>query len=267
MIDPGVILIMRKFLGIVLLSLVASVPLVAAAVPRADAALAVRRFVLSTSCERQGGSANAWFLIPQREEAAQRVAEHGGPGTVPDQVWIDISLVDNGFAEGTYLGAGPFLPPVAGTASFVWSGLVPGRLHVYRLNARVGDRWFELGSATFETPDCKVVRALSCNSGPPSSSVSFVVSPAARSEQGGVPIQQWLDLSLFDGRFAPGLFLGIGPLPVSGTSLLLPGIQPASRHYFRVNADYGPEGWRVLAEGTFLSMNCFGLPENISLPM
>lgn len=268
---------MKKLLGVAIASLVAALSLLAGTAPHADASLAVRRFVLSTSCQTQfgdGGMAvpqepapNAWFLIPQRDEAAQRAAENGGPGVEPDQIWIDLSLFDNGFADGTYIGAGPFLNPVTGTSSFIWQNLLPGRLHYYRLNALVGDRWFQLGSASFETPDCNVVGALSCNSSPPSPSVSFVVPPVAPSDRGTVATQQWFDLSLFDNRFAPGLFLGTGPVPLSGASFRWTGILPASRHYFRVNTDFGAEGWRALAAGSFLSLNCYGLPENISLPL
>ncbi len=258
---------MKNLLGVAVAALAAPLALLVGIVPHARAELAVRRFVLSTSCEAQSGAPDAWFLIPQQQEAAQRVAEHGGPGIVPTQIWIDLSLVDNGFADGTYIGAGPFLNPVSGTSSFIWKHLLPGKVHYYRLNALVGDRWFLLGSSRFETPDCNVVRAITCNSSIPTAGVSFVVPPATRSGAGTVATEQWLDLSLFDSGFAPGTFMGTGPLSPSGTSFFWPGILPAQRHHFRVNTDYGAAGWRAAASGSFESLNCYGLPEDISLPL
>jgi hypothetical protein len=58
--------------------------------------------------------------------------------TVPGAVlqWLDISLVDNGFAPGTFLGAGP-LPP--GQKSLTWAGILPGFTHYWRVNSLMPD--------------------------------------------------------------------------------------------------------------------------------
>src|SRR5947207_2970481 len=69
---------MRRFFGVALLALAVSVALVMRAIPRANAALAVRRFLLSTACDPQSGAPNAWFLIPQREGALARITAPGG---------------------------------------------------------------------------------------------------------------------------------------------------------------------------------------------
>jgi hypothetical protein len=45
--------------------------------------------------------------------------------------YIDLSQLDNGWQQGTYVTAGPF---GAGTVSYKWRGIEPGRWHVVRLN-------------------------------------------------------------------------------------------------------------------------------------
>jgi hypothetical protein len=45
--------------------------------------------------------------------------------------WVDLSLFNNGFAWGTFLGAGPFARTVR---EYTWDGLVPNTLHYYRVN-------------------------------------------------------------------------------------------------------------------------------------
>lgn len=49
------------------------------------------------------------------------------------QQWLDLSLADNGFAPGTFVGAGP----VSGS-SYTWTGLVSGSRHCVRINQFLG---------------------------------------------------------------------------------------------------------------------------------
>lgn len=257
---------MKMLLGVAVAALAISFAAVAESGVRARAEAHVHNFVLSTECEGQSGAPNAWFLIPEAGEVAQRLSEHGAPAIAPIQIWIDLSLSDNEFADGTYLGTGPFSSPVFGTSSFIWSGLLPGRLHYYRLNALVGDAWFLIGSGMFETPDCVTVRDVRCYAFW-NAAVSFVTAPSQSIAKGTAAVQQWLDLSLVDNGFAPGTFVATGPLPPSGTSFLWPDILPARRHYFRVDTNYAAAGWRATATGSFLSLDCIGMPNNISLPL
>jgi hypothetical protein len=135
------------------------------------------------------------------------------------------------------------------------------------LNARIGDAWFLIGGGTFQMPDCTTIRDMTCLAPPwPNAAASFVVPAATAIENRTPASRQWLDLSLFDNGFAPGTFVGTGPLPASGASFLWPGILPGSVHYFRLNVDYGAFGWRTQETGSFLSLDCRGLPDNISLP-
>src|SRR5581483_7493837 len=66
--------------------------------------------------------------------------------------WVDLSLFDNGFAPGTFLGAGP-LPP--GQTVFAWDGLIPNATHYLRVNTLTADGWFPSQTLIFSTPgDC-----------------------------------------------------------------------------------------------------------------
>jgi hypothetical protein len=48
--------------------------------------------------------------------------------------YIDLSRIDNGWQQGTYVTAGPF---GAGTVSYKWRGIEPGAWHLVRLNQQV----------------------------------------------------------------------------------------------------------------------------------
>jgi len=52
--------------------------------------------------------------------------------------WLDLSIFDNGFAQGTFLSFGPLHP----LARFqLWQNLLPGVVHYYRLNTLTENRW------------------------------------------------------------------------------------------------------------------------------
>src|SRR5207302_1577156 len=108
-------------------------------------------------------SVRVYFAVPGRQQSDQILAERGVFGAI-DSVWIDLSLFDNGFTDGTFLGAGPFVPfdSNPGAQFFVWQHLLRARPHFYRLNAYVGTDWIELGRGMFETPDCVVLESMSC---------------------------------------------------------------------------------------------------------
>jgi hypothetical protein len=88
-----------------------------------DESLPGRLRCVSASCpDVPGGTANVTFTWD----------------TVPGAIiqWLDISLVDNGFRPGTFLGAGP-LP--SGQKSLTWSGILPGFTHYWRVNSLMPD--------------------------------------------------------------------------------------------------------------------------------
>ncbi len=77
--------------------------------------------------------------------------------------WIDLSLFNNGFAPGTFVGAGPFPPPAPASApspppiatSFRWEGVVSARHHHARINVLKDSGVWDGLSGTFSTQDCR----------------------------------------------------------------------------------------------------------------
>ena len=68
------------------------------------------------------------------------------------QVWIDISLADNGFVPGTFISAGP-LPGWA--SSYEWRGIRPSLTHYVRINQqRSNGLWDPSGTFVFTTQAC-----------------------------------------------------------------------------------------------------------------
>jgi hypothetical protein len=54
------------------------------------------------------------------------------------QQWFDLTLFDNGWQPGTFIGAGPIDGSVT---SYTWSGLVASQQHVVRINQLVNGQW------------------------------------------------------------------------------------------------------------------------------
>jgi len=80
-----------------------------------------------------------------------------------DEAWVDLSLFNNGFQPGTFLGYGPATPldpklPLNGAIR--WRGLIPGTVHYWRVNLRYGDTWYPSPTQTFTALDCAPGTAL-----------------------------------------------------------------------------------------------------------
>ena len=73
------------------------------------------------------------------------------PSNMVQQQWIDLSIFDNGFAGGTFIGAGPF--PVW-IGEFTWTGLRPNTTHYWRVNSLVGGSWLPSRTYPFTTGSC-----------------------------------------------------------------------------------------------------------------
>jgi hypothetical protein len=216
-------------------------------------------FVGALTCN--GGLPAAQFRIPTRADASTLALERGVSGT-PDAIWIDLSLFNNNFAPGTFLGAGPFAP-WAEAFGVPWYGLQRSTPHFYRLNAHIGGQWVELGRGSFETIDCVVIQALSCGLSGSVQSLYYetsVFSPATPSGTSDPrPVAMWFDLSLADNGFLPGTFLGF-QAPQTGT-YQIDRILGSRRHYARTNYLYDDGRWRsMFPRVTFVSLDCANLP-------
>lgn len=69
------------------------------------------------------------------------------------QQWIDLSIFNNGWQPGSFVGAGPF---PGTTTSFTWNGLVAGVRHYTRVNQQLRSGvWDPSLTYMFDTPACE----------------------------------------------------------------------------------------------------------------
>ena len=78
------------------------------------------------------------------------VTLHWTPGDAGQQ-WVDLSLFNNGFAAGTFIGAGP-LP--SGQSALIWDGLVEHATHYLRVNTLTAIGWRSSPVTRFTTIGC-----------------------------------------------------------------------------------------------------------------
>jgi hypothetical protein len=197
-----------------------------------------------------------FFVPPLADDARGRLTRI--PST-PAETWIDLSLADNGFLPGTFIGHGPHAAS-ADHQAIEWSGLRPGALHFYRINARVGSQWYEVARGRFETPDCVDIMRMACDR-QNQVAVTFLLREP-RVTEGAVASDTFLDLTLRRNGFSPGTFLGHGPFrefaafPPSGQPFEWNGLLILNRHYWRTNAFFRPFGWITQRSGSFLTPDC-----------
>jgi hypothetical protein len=92
------------------------------------------------------------FELPRSRASDQRAAIHQ---------WLDLTLDPTfDFAPGTFVGAGPFPPPLVGVEGertlFGWSHIRPGLVHNYRVNVLEDNgNWDTQVRAGFQSPDCR----------------------------------------------------------------------------------------------------------------
>ena len=65
--------------------------------------------------------------------------------------WFDVSLFNNGWVWGTFVGAGPI---ASGQSTFTWDGFVPNARHYLRVNTLTQFGWYESQTVTFVTRTC-----------------------------------------------------------------------------------------------------------------
>lgn len=65
--------------------------------------------------------------------------------------FVDLTLHNNGWLWGTFIGIGPFFP---GQSSAVWEGLIPNARHYVRINTLAGFSWFPSQTYSFTTSNC-----------------------------------------------------------------------------------------------------------------
>jgi hypothetical protein len=177
-------------------------------------------------------------------------------GSDAQSVWLDLSLVDNGFAPDTFAQVGP-LTPDRGT--FTWDGLLPGQVHYLRAHVLYPDGWRTGPTVDFLTGSCSSAAGLleveqECGDEPGKVRVTFSWAPNLAPET-----SQWLDLSLQGPSFAPGSFATVGPLPPWRSSFTWDGIEAGALHHWRINTLYGDE-WLTSPVESFFTLHCGANP-------
>jgi uncharacterized protein YkwD len=147
--------------------------------------------------------------------------------------WLDLSLFDNGFADGTYLAAGPFAPDAG---AVTWSGIRGELPHFWRITALGPGGWQVSTVGTFLP--CPAVRAAGIS--------QPVAAPA--------PSISSLERELFDGQ--NGQRLGAGRRALAWDEGLAAAARAraadmAARNYF---SHYSPSG-----ETAFTTLNARGI--------
>jgi hypothetical protein len=227
--------------------------------PVAASAARPVNFVVSQSCPVAFTEPTVAFAIPGSDD----LEALGAAGA--QQIWLDLSLFNNGFAPSTFAAAGPFAPR-ATAFEFQWPGIDKSRVHYYRLNALRGGQWIELGRGVFEAVNCWGIEGMSCQAAG-AVAVRFGIA-AAYSSPARPALQQWLDLTVMANPRSPavhngflaGTFVSAGAFPVSATHFTWTGISPGLRHWYRKNVLYADGRWDQVYGGSFLPLDCRDLP-------
>jgi hypothetical protein len=172
------------------------------------------------------------------------------PGAGATQTWFDISLVP-GFAPGWFKGHGPLAPS---QTAYAIDGVPKNLTFYYRVNTLYGSQWRETASGSFVS---------NCGGGggsakPAPVGVTQACDPYGRVSvtfnwQANAPGPQFIDLSVFNNGFAPGTFVGAGP--IAGGSFTWHGIARGLGHFWRVNT-LTPSGWIGSDTAFFSSLTC-----------
>jgi hypothetical protein len=124
----------------------------------------------SGSCSYHGGNARALYSHPRRPPTAAQplsatqncmpsgrvsVTFRWAPSTwfAAGHQWVDLSIFNNGFIWGTFIGSGPF---VAWNGEWRWDGLLPNTDHYWRVNTYMGleGNWVASGGYYLRTIAC-----------------------------------------------------------------------------------------------------------------
>jgi hypothetical protein len=155
--------------------------------------------------------------------------------------YLDLTLQNNGFAPGTFIGAGPLDPNLA---SIAWNGLVAGQTHYWRVNILTGTGWSTSQTGSFTPCAAPIVPGqvtYVCSGGKANVTFGLGTLPAGS-------FVNWLDISIFDNGFQPTTFIGSN---VTGMqSYTWSGILPNIATFWRVNTQTAA-GWSQTLSGSF----------------
>jgi len=163
----------------------------------------------TTECTPTSGrAAFAWTAVP------------GATG-----YWVDLSLDNNGFRPGTFVGNGPFK-----STSITWDGVQPGITYYWRINALTESGWATSLTGTFVPCGSTTLQPVTARCEfDGTATVDFHWSPAALPSD-----TQTVELSVFDNGFAPGTYVSTGALSNTSSWITWPGILGNTLQFYRV---------------------------------
>lgn len=159
------------------------------------------------------------------------------------QQWLDLTIFDNGFQPGTFLGLGG----MAGNVGlYQLPGLTPGLPHVWRINSLTAGGWVTSESGFFVPCGGPVLLwgPMSCKDHF-NATLDFHWAPMA--DSGSI---QYVDLSS-DPNFAPGNFAGAGPIAAGVAFYRWEGIPADAWYWFRINNRDSAGNWHATTVGSF----------------
>jgi len=159
-----------------------------------------------------------------------------------NQLWLDVSGSDS-FAPGSFESMGPLSGTATSQAS---TNLKAGSVYFWRVNALTDQGWLTSKTSSFVPCAAPILLAapITCRSAT-TASVEFRWAPTALSSG-----QQWLDLG-FDDGFAPGSFVGAGPLSNTAQTYRWDNVQANVRYVYRVDVRDADGFWRSSATSEF----------------
>jgi len=162
-----------------------------------------------------------------------------------DVQYVDLSLANNGFAGGTFIGFGPL---AGNTNAIQWNGLAVGQTHFWRVSGglpNVGWVFSQTGSFTPCGPTAPAGGTSSLCTGNGRASVTWNIT------QPPIPATAtYVDISTIDSLFLPGQFVGTNA--TGQQTFTWQGILANIGHYWRIN-HLTAQGWVSGGTGTFLA--------------
>jgi hypothetical protein len=103
------------------------------------------------NCGGGGGGAPVTGSVMQTCEGSGVTVKFSWQANAPGPQFIDLSIFNNGFPPGSFVGAGPI---GSGGTSFIWSGLAKGTTHFWRVNTLTPAGWSSSNTGSFVTLAC-----------------------------------------------------------------------------------------------------------------
>ena len=216
--------------------------------------------VVSQSGGSDAARATVAQSCPSGAESGVTVAfVWASPGEGVTETWLDLGL-SLAFAEASSQSYGPFEP--AQTA-YAIAGLPIGVKYHYRVQALQHDAagtptWHIVAAGAFTSacgqPPIADVVTQRCVEGPEPGPTDDGVSGVFTWTPGSAG-EQWIDLSVDGGAFAPGMYQGYGPVASGAASHEIAGIARGVTYYWRMNVRTAG-GWLTSAPAAFETLAC-----------